>query len=87
MLIGVVFCVFVVVVEVEFFMWNGIECVVVIGDVYGYYGELFFLFEGMEIVLVDDEGILCWLGGKVYFVFLGDFIDCGLVDCDVFDLV
>ncbi len=53
--------------------WEGVERVVVVGDVHGAYDSLVHILR--EAAVIDAEGL--WSGGEDHLVMLGDLVDRG----------
>jgi len=53
--------------------WDGVERVVVVGDVHGAYDSLVGILR--QAKMIDSEGV--WIGGEDHLVMLGDLVDRG----------
>ena len=53
--------------------WDGVERVVVVGDVHGAYESLVGILR--QAAMIDSEGV--WIGGEGHLVMLGDLVDRG----------
>ncbi|MEJ2086189.1 MAG: metallophosphoesterase [Acidobacteriota bacterium] len=62
--------------------WEGVDRVVVLGDVHGAFDKMVSLLRGTG--MVDSE--LSWSGGNDHLVFVGDLVDRGPDDRKVLDL-
>jgi len=63
--------------------WEGVDRVIVLGDVHGAFDKMVTLLEGTGAV--DSE--LAWSAGNDHLVFVGDLVDRGPHDRKVLDLV
>lgn len=63
--------------------WQGVERVVAIGDVHGYYDSLTKLLLGLDLTSED----LKWTGGKTHVVLCGDLLDRGKQERPLMDLL
>jgi hypothetical protein len=62
--------------------WEGVDRVVVLGDVHGAFDKMVTLLEGTGVVDAD----LSWIGGENHLVFVGDLVDRGPDDRKALDL-
>jgi hypothetical protein len=69
--------------QVSKWEWEGIDRIVVIGDVHGSYDKFVILLKGTGLV---DEN-LSWTGGNAHLVMVGDLVDRGKNDRGVVELV
>jgi len=65
------------------YRFEGVERVVVVGDIHGAYEELVTLLQGTGLV----DGELRWTGGESHLVSLGDLLDRGDYGKQVMDLL
>jgi len=63
--------------------WTNVGKIVAIGDIHGAYDEFVAILQ--ELGLIDQK--LHWIGGKTHLVQIGDYIDRGVHDRKVLDLL
>ncbi len=63
--------------------WSAVAKIVAIGDIHGAYDEFVAILQ--ELGLIDQK--LNWAGGKTHFVQTGDWLDRGVQDRKVLDLL